>query len=147
MFRQRKGRGIRPGCSSVQIVQDRRRVRKAVGDAAAQFCKLYPEWVEYFFDERFLLQKGMPIIERHIAHATARDAMDLALSWAEEWPPMDTNRRKARLQAVTLMAAALLQLVGKALMLPHPAVLRQVEPPRAQWQGIGIPLAYVQAHG
>ena len=119
--------------------------RVAVVHAATQFRRDNPEWEEYFFDTGFLLHRGMPIIERHVAHATSRDAIDLALTWAEEWPPMDTDRRKARLQAATLLAAAFLPLVTKSRMLPHPAMIRRTELERgAQWDGIGIPLAYVQ---
>ena len=124
----------------------RRRLRRVLIDVAARFVEVNPQWAEYFFDLQFLLTRGLPIIERHLAGDTSNGAIELALAWAEEWPFMNASQRKACLQAQTVMAAELLRLVTEAMFLPHPEEQDSVQARDKSWRGMGIPLAYVQAH-
>jgi hypothetical protein len=96
-----------------------RRLRRAIIDTTVQFGQLYPEWQEFLFDRHFLLNRGLPVIERHIAGTASRSAMDLALAWAEQWPQMNAGRRKTHLQTLTPIAAEFLRLLEKRLMNSH----------------------------
>jgi len=122
-----------------------RRLRWAIKQAVASFQEANPQWGDYFFDTHFLLNRGLPIIEKHLAGASSTGAIDLALAWAEEWPSMTMEQRKACLQLQTVMAAELLQLVTESL-LARPSLAGSAKERNESWRGVGVPLAYIQAH-
>jgi hypothetical protein len=129
--------------SSWQRVRDQRRIRRAIGRTAKHFAQLYPEWEALCFDRHFLLHRGWPIIERHLtAAATATDAFDLALAWAEQWPALRAELRKRHLQGLTPVAAEFLRLLVLDLINPHAGMTARQHNDRRQ---IGIPLTYVQS--
>jgi hypothetical protein len=129
-----------------QRIGYRQRLRRVLINAAARFLELNPQWGEYFFDLRFLLNRGLPIVEEHLAGVTSNGAIDLALAWAEEWPSMNASQRKACLQAQTVMAAEVLGLVAEEMLQPHPPLQELVQERDGSWRGMGIPLAYVKSH-
>ena len=144
---QRKNRS-RQRHQRVQQAHYRRRLRWSVVRAVARFHQLNPQWRDYFFELRFLLNRGLAIVEKHVAGDTTTTAIDLALAWSEEWPTMNASQRKACVQAATVMAAELLRLVVEAMARPH--ALHDATPENAaSWRGVGVPVAYVQAqlHG
>jgi hypothetical protein len=53
----------------------RRRLRQVLIHAAARFLEANPQWWEFFFDLRFLLNRGLPIIEGHLAGVPANSAI------------------------------------------------------------------------
>jgi hypothetical protein len=142
---QRKS-GLKQLYQKMQAAGYHRRLRWGIKQAAARFHKLNPQWSDYFFDIRFLLNRGLPIVEEYIAAATSTGAIDLALAWAEEWPSMNASQRKACLQAQTVIAAEFLRLVAEAMVLPHAALQDAFQEGDGSWRGVGTPLAYLQAH-
>jgi hypothetical protein len=128
-----------------QILKYRRRLRHVIIDSADRFLKTNPQWGEYFFDVRFLLNRGLPIIERHITGAISNGGIDLALAWAENWPSMNVSQRKACLQAQTVIAAELLRLVTETMLLPRPVHHDAQQAQAGDWRGVGVPFAYVQS--
>jgi hypothetical protein len=130
----------------VQIVDYRRRLRRVIIGTAARFLESNPQWSEYFFDLRFLLNRGLPIVEAHLAGTISNGAIDLALAWAEEWPSMNASQRKVCLQAQTVIAAKLLTLVTEQMLLPRPPFQKLDQEREESWRGMGIPFAYVKSH-
>jgi hypothetical protein len=128
-----------------QNVAYRRRLRRVIIEASARFLEQNPQWDEYFFDVNFLLNRGLPIVERHLAGTTSNGAIDLALAWAEEWPTMNASQRKACLQAQTVIASELLHLITEAMVQPVPAIQEERRENGETWRGVGIPLAYVRS--
>ena len=127
------------------VTSYRRRLRWQIIWAVARFHTMNPQWSEYFFDVNFLLNRGLPVVERHVA-GVSNCAIELALAWAEEWPAMNANQRKACLQAQTVIAAELLQLVTEAMLGQRPAAQNAVQVEVASWRGVGVPLTYLQSH-
>src|SRR5688572_25742493 len=99
----------------IEIVEYRRRLRRVLINAARRFVKASPQWGEYFFDLDFLVNRGLPIVEDHLAGTNSIAAIDLALLWAEEWPELSASQRKVCLQAQTIIAAELLRLVTEQM--------------------------------
>ncbi|MEX1021299.1 MAG: hypothetical protein WDZ49_16680 [Litorilinea sp.] len=124
----------------------RHSLRWVLIDAAARFLDLNPQWAEYFFNLDFLLNRGLPIVERHIAGIASNSAIDLALAWAEEWPAMNASQRKVCLQAQTVIAAELLTLVAEEMLRLHPSLQNLTQARDERLRGMGIPLAYVKSH-
>lgn len=136
---------VAQGCrwfSSWQRARDQRRVHRAIARTAKHFAELYPEWAALLFDRHFLLHRGRPIIERHLAAPTATDAFDLALAWAEQWPALRSALRKRHLQGLTPVAAEFLRLLVLDLINPHADMAARQPNDRRR---TGIPLTYVQS--
>lgn len=138
---------------STQIVDYHRNLQRAVVDAAARFLGLNPQWAEYFFNLDFLLNRGLLIVERHIAGVDSNSAIDLALAWAQEWPSMNMSQRKVCLQAQTVIAAELLRLVTQEVLVSRAPYLVSRAPYEVlnqerdkHWRGMSVPFAYVKSH-
>lgn len=98
-----------------RTLRGQRRLRRATRRAAAQLRSSHPAWIESLFDSHFLLNQGMPILERHLECPASTDAFDLVLAWAEQWPYMTAAQRKSNLQTLTPVAAKFLHLLEKEM--------------------------------
>lgn len=114
-------------------LRGRRRLRRATRRAVTQLRSSQPAWVESLFDSHFLLNQGMPILERHMACPASTDAFDLVLAWAEQWPSMTAAQRKSNLQQLTPVAAMFLRLLEKEMRRKHDYNTDKITSPARRW--------------
>lgn len=119
-----------------------RQLRRSIIRTATRLGQLYPAWEARLFDRHFLLHRGLPILERHVAAPAATDAFDLALAWVEQFPAMPTETRKRHLQALTPVAAEFLRRLRLTVIQSHSITAGAND---SRQHRIGTPLAYGQS--
>lgn len=121
---KKQASAVNQACGTTQIISYHQRLRWVTMHIVREYQQRQTEPVADFFTLRFLLNRGMTIIARHVAHATFSDAIDLALAWSEQWPTLSTQQRKAQVLTLTPIAAKLLTRISRAMMRPYPLAMQ-----------------------
>ena len=93
----------------------RQALQQAIIRAYVPFARQYPEWVDYLFDRRFLIQQAFPLFARSLEEKVWPSPVELVDLWAEQFTWFNQAMKQRHSAQLTPVVADFLRQLKREL--------------------------------